>query len=259
MQIATFLGLQDGGRTLVEAEGAWPGWVAAEDALPALGCLLELPGWLRGAERDRVDEVLWTLARMASPTGGDNPLAASALAWLLLPGAGRLAGELGPDLAGDVAMQLWLGCRNYPWQRRHSAVAANVLRDLRRTMLRGNDLTGHSVLLDPTDRWWQQVQPPAAPATSSWQHLLDVLTLARDSGRVDETDIGMVVLLAEAAHGRPVGSRHGWAGGLLAGELTERIGAQMGRSGRTVRRRARRTLDVMAEVAQESDSLVGTR
>ena len=89
---------------------------------------------------------------LAAPDGGDDPAAAAALAYALLPGACRVAAQLGmlrsawrasrwctvvpgaenPDTL--VAAQLWLEVRSFPW-RRLSHVAANILMNTRAAVL----------------------------------------------------------------------------------------------------------------------------
>ena len=72
------------------------------------------------------------LARLAV----DDCDAATALVWLLIPGATRLAnslGDLSPDIDGLVAGQLWLEVRSHGG--RGHAIAATILRNTRRAVM----------------------------------------------------------------------------------------------------------------------------
>ena len=89
--------------------------------------------------------MLWELARLASPSGGDDVAAAGALAWLLLPGACATAHRLRsltPRIDEVVAAQLWLEVREFAWQRL-GKVAANIVMNVRRGVLRELGVGSH--------------------------------------------------------------------------------------------------------------------
>ncbi len=95
MSVAAQLGLDDPARGLLaQARTAWAVWRRHDPRLAVVDDLLDLPGWIRSADRDDVDDVLHELARLGSPTGGDDVVAAGALAWVLLPGASLVAHRL---------------------------------------------------------------------------------------------------------------------------------------------------------------------
>ena len=112
MSVAAQLALDDPDRgQLAEARAKWPVWCASDLCLRVVDDLLDLPEWLARADKGDVDGVLHTLARLASPTGGDDVVAVGALAWVLLPGARVVANRLrGVSTRIDelVATQLWL-------------------------------------------------------------------------------------------------------------------------------------------------------
>ena len=88
MSVATQLGLADPeGDLLGQARAMWPTWCAHNPCLDVVDDLLDLAPWLRAADPATGDTILHRLAELASPTAGDDVVAAGALAWLLLPGA----------------------------------------------------------------------------------------------------------------------------------------------------------------------------
>ena len=88
MSVATQLGLSDPNQELLgQARQQWPTWCQQHPGLAVVEDLLDLPSWLKEAEKSQADDVLHTLAEMGSPRGDDDIAAAGALAWLLLPGA----------------------------------------------------------------------------------------------------------------------------------------------------------------------------
>ena len=115
MSVATQLGLGDPESDgLGMARSRWPSWVSAYPVLGVVEDLLELPAWLRQAERDDADAVLLTLAELSSPEGGDDVAATGALAWVLLPGVSLLASRmftLSPRIDQMLAAALWMEAR----------------------------------------------------------------------------------------------------------------------------------------------------
>lgn len=108
MGLAMHLGVDDlESPRMRAARGSWTRWCADDPALAVVDTLTELSEWTRharGAEKETV------LASLAGLTAYDCD-AAVALAWLLLPGATRVAAELSdlhPDIDGLVAGQLWI-------------------------------------------------------------------------------------------------------------------------------------------------------
>jgi hypothetical protein len=151
MGVADLLGLDEGGELLDRARASWTAWAATDPRLRVVGDFDELKDWLASVSREESDRVLLALARLAAADGGDDPVAAGALAKCLLPGVcvtadricrmvcdGRLRTNLnGP--AGQVvdelaASQLWIEARSFPW-RRLTRVASNVLVNVRHAVL----------------------------------------------------------------------------------------------------------------------------
>jgi hypothetical protein len=124
----------------VERCGSWPLWVAAEPALASAGSFDEVAGIVGDrAHPRRADELLAGLVRLGAVDGGNDQDAAWAVALLLTKGAARLARQLkglSPSMDQMVAGQVWLQIREFPWRKRRRAIAANILLDARRAVLR---------------------------------------------------------------------------------------------------------------------------
>lgn len=133
MSVAQQLGLDDPkAPPLTNARAAWMGWCADDPDLAVVDDLLKLPVWTRRAAAPARDGVLAGLARLAV----DDCDAATALVWLLIPGATRLANslsDLSPDIDGLVAGQLWLEARSHGGGSH--AIAATILRNTRRSVM----------------------------------------------------------------------------------------------------------------------------
>lgn len=161
MNVGQMLGLDEGGELLERVRGRWPAWEATESRLAVTDSFDDLRGWLDAASPQARDEVLLALAMLASPDGGDDVVAAGALAKCLLPGACRLAADLVrhrrrwmPDrIEGTtelVASQLWVEVRSFRW-RLGRKVAANILWNTRVGVLAH---VGDPVQVDRVDRTW---------------------------------------------------------------------------------------------------------
>lgn len=133
MSVAQSLGVDDlNGRLMAGARAAWSSWAAARPEIAVVDDLLDLPDWLRSAEPDDRDRPLVQLATFAL----DDRDAAAALAWLLVPGASRIAARLHDavaDIDAMVAGQLWLEIRS-PKVPPTRNVAATILRTVERAI-----------------------------------------------------------------------------------------------------------------------------
>ena len=265
MSVATQLGLADPNQELLaQAREAWPSWCADHPGLGVVEELLDLPAWLRVADRQEADDVLHILAQLASPAGGDDVTAAGALAWLLLPGACVVAHRLRAlttRIDEVVAAQLWLEVRGFPWQRQRK-VAANITMNTRRGVLRdlgiGQDARyadptwARSIPLGPDSELWGAVearrQPAAEPAATELAH---VLLWAMDHGVIDERDRDLLLTLAVAAD--EVGITHSGRGrgGLCSHQAAATVALTAGVSPMTIRRRATASLRALAAVSSQ--------
>jgi hypothetical protein len=264
MSVAAQLGLDDPAQgMLAQARTQWPAWCGRDPRLAVVDDLLDLPEWIGSVDPEEAGEVLHRLARLGSPTGGDDTAAAGALAWLLLPGAVQVArrlADMSPRIDECVAAQLWIEVRTFDWQRRHK-VAGNIVRNLRRGVLRELGATEHLRAVDPA--WARAV--PLAPEAEVWQvldaratepsdeqpedELAELLSWATASRVIDEADKDLLVGLAEAACASSVTrSREGRAG-LCSRVGSSIVAARHGVSEATVRRRVRRSLAALSDAS----------
>lgn len=250
MSVATHLGVSDPEEgVLALARVRWPVWQRTHPVLQVVGDLLDLPAWLRAAEREQADRVLLALAELSSPEGADDLAATGTLAWVLVPGISLLAARLAtltPRIDQLLAAQLWLEARTFPWQRGHR-VAANILMNARKNVMR--DL-GVGAAADPT--WARSI--PVAPTAHLWRELAaddaaearhelaELLAWAAAEKVISDRDRVLLVDVAVTA------DRHGTAragrghAGLLANTVSQEVATRAGVSAITVRRRTRRSI-----------------
>lgn len=261
MSVATHLGLSDPQQDLLaEARSQWPTWCRLTPALGVVEDLVELPGWTLRATKPAADEALHALATLASPTGGDDVVAAGALAWVLLPGACQVAHRLRSltDRIDEVvAAQLWLEVRGFRWERRRK-VAANILMNTRRGVLRDLGVGEHLREVDPT--WARAI--PLEPTAAVWgvlearasepvdrsaaAELADVLAWSVAEGVITEADVDLLLGLAVAADEVGVTRSGCGQGGLSSRRVVSAVAAQRGLAASTIRRRATTCLHAVA-------------
>ncbi len=256
MSVATQLGLADPSQELLaQAREAWPSWCAEHPGLGVVDELLDLPAWLRDADRQEADDVLHILAQLASPAGSDDVTAAGALAWLLLPGACVVAHRLRAltnRIDEVVAAQLWMEVRGFPWQRQRK-VAANITMNTRRGVLRdlgiGQDARyadstwARSVPLAPDAELWGVMDARRLPqAARPEEELAEVLIWAVAQGVIDERDRDLLITLATAADKAGVSHNGRGRGGLTSHRVTTAVAKRAGVSPITIRRRATASL-----------------
>ena len=260
MCVAAQLGLNDIETGLVrEAIEAWEEWGQLEPTLRVVDGLVDLPDWIRSADRATVDEVLLALARLASPRGGDEVAAAGALAWLLMPGARLVAMRLqehSDRIDELVAAQLWIEVRSFPWERL-GRVAANILRNTRRGVLIDLGIGAASRRADPTwahTRVLDEALESRLAADSSPEpddragELAELLRLALRENVIGMRDVELLRMLSEALH------RHGsrvptrGRGGFCSARAARDVAAALGVAEVTVRRRAASSLRALSEL-----------
>src|SRR5215218_3250033 len=179
MGVAGLLELDDLARPLLaDACRSWSGWAQKFRPLRVVASVGELRPWLREAGSAEADEVLWLLARLGSPSGGDSVSASAVLAWCLLPGACTLARQLrriGPSIDELVAGRLWIEVRSFRWCQLRRVVA-NVLATTRSEVLRECGVPGRvlradrawsaAVVVDPQGPNWPRLLAPPPPQVS---------------------------------------------------------------------------------------------
>lgn len=242
------------------AGAVWARWVAAEPHLAGYEGLEELHS-LRGLDNDLP---LGALVRLAAQDGGDDLLAALALAHQMERGARHLMHTL-RDLAYDidelVMSTLWVQIRCFPWRRRTRAYAANLMRDTRASVLdalgvrRRSPDPGSNVLLDPQSPlvdwlFTPGVQCRRAQASSGEQssrELVELLDWALASGVIDRDEAALLLELIEASD-EVVDRDTPWTKrGVCPQAAVHLVAERRGVCGKTVRRRRDRILAALHE------------
>jgi hypothetical protein len=255
MSVVKALGLVDG-QVIELMVRRWPSWCERVPDLCHLAHPAGVDGWRRAADPVEVDAVMRGLAELAARDGGDDTDAATVLAWLLLPTAIRLSTEFfdaDPDIDEHIAACMWIEVRTFRW-RTSSRVAANIAWRVRNQVLvelgdrgrladRGRRTQAHTLVDETLVR-----QRAEQVATSAREELLEVLDWAVEQALISEADTRLLVdVVAAAARSTSGPSAGGW---LLGNQASELVAAERGVSGRTVRRRAKRSIDALADAFQ---------
>ena len=75
MSVATQLGLTDPDTDLLGlARVRWAQWASVDERLAVTDDLMDLPAWIAAADPAQADRVLLALAKLGSPTGGDDQM-----------------------------------------------------------------------------------------------------------------------------------------------------------------------------------------
>ena len=265
MSVADQLDLRDESCGLLAlADRRWGIWATAYPALAQCCGVREMRSWLPGASQADADRALHALATLAATDGGDDIAAAAALAWALMPGACTLANRLQTltwNIDAVVAAQLWVEVRTFAW-RRVRKVAANVLKDTRRGVLRECEVKSQLKRTDPT---WSRTSP-VDPYGTFWagyastdskrqispgQEMRTLLTWGIKNQVITDGDRALLLCLVEAADHAASRRDRGW-GGLLANDVAEVVARQWGIAASTVRRRARESVDALASACAET-------
>jgi hypothetical protein len=256
MSVAKCLGLDDvDGPAMAAATVAWQRWCHQEPDLAVVDDLPDLPDWTRRAPTAPKDAVMARLHRLAQK----DAEAASVLAWLLLPGATRLADnlrDLSPDIDALTAGELWVHVRTLPAER---CVAAAILRAVRRSLLAE---LGHSDAAQRRDRTWAnttlcdsaedldllaRLPELHADAVFESSHLVQHALLG---GVLSLPDASLLQELAAAADERAAPARRGRAG-LTSPQVVEDVRRYRLASARSIRRRASMLMDRLRRYANE--------
>ena len=259
MSVETQLGLEDpDSRLLAAAHHSWGSWAVQRQELAVVSQLADLPAWL-GAHPEQRNAVLGALSGLAARHDGDDVAAAAALAWLLVPGASLLANRLAtisPVVDQLVAAQLWIEVRTFgPGRGRR--VAATILRNTHKRVLRDLGVRDHAELawqrclvLDPGDLDWEPAEPAVRPGEPGAALLSRLLERACADQVISGEDLDLLLVLAQAADA--AGDTHFGRAcyGLMTPSASAHAAQRWGVSARTVRRRARRSLDALSRYAQ---------
>ncbi len=257
MGIAVHLGL--GGREspmLVAPRAAWRQWCDVDSSLAVVPELDDLPAWTREAGGPEKIEVLLKVAEL---TANDSK-AAVVLAWVLLPGATRIAAELSdlhPDIDGLVAGQLWIEVSE-AHRLSTRRVAATILARTRREVCA--DL-GVGELATRRDRVWvnavriengDDLDAPATghePLDDLFDQVTELMIDAMGANAIHVFDAWLLGALASLAAQMGVAGHRGRMG-LTTPAVVEQLADRVHLSARAIRRRATTALDRLAEYVE---------
>lgn len=230
----------------------WPSWTVVVPDLGLVDDPGDLRGWVRSGPWLDVDRVVYGLAWLASMEGGRDRDAARVLAWLLLPRASLLAGELmslSREINHVVAAELWVLVRSFPLHRRK--VLANLSWDLRSRVLLACGAPASVQRRDPV--WFATVSAldfdlstiAVDSAPSAFDELVEVLDWACAHDWLSVEDRQLLLLLVDASQGVEIRKTAG--AGLLTQQATGEVANLLGISARTVRRRASSSISALRD------------
>lgn len=285
MRVTEYLDLEDHAGVVARARGSWPEWADLEPRLRVTHAD-DVFRWVRSTAPPEKDDVLHAMATLAARDGGDDVVAATTLAWLLSPGACRLARELKGlpvDSHALVAVHFWIQVRTFDW-RRLRRVAANIVMQTRAACLSeagtkqevtyGDRAWRMATLVAPDSRLWDRLAAGGAghmdvleqseedaddeaqarcavveASGASAEELADVLSWACETSVISADDAELLRrVVDEARHVVPfrVSGRYC---GLTSPEIAGAVAKSFGLSHATVRRRTARALRALAAVA----------
>jgi hypothetical protein len=222
--------------------------------------LAELPEWTRHASPTEKDAVIVRLAGLTAYDGD----AVTALAWLLLPGATRIAAELSdlhPDIEGLVAGQLWVEVSE-AHRLAPRRVAGTVLARTRREVAAE---LGVGDLAKRRDRVWAEtvrvendedqvvVTDEHESLDELFEQITDLMIDAMDANAIHVFDAWLIGDLATRAAALGVPGHRGRSG-LTAPVVIEQLADAVHLSARAIRRRASAALDRLAEYVAVRDN-----
>jgi hypothetical protein len=247
VSVAQCLSLAGPQPTLLRAaREAWPRWCAADPSLAVVDQLVDLPNWTLTAAGTEKAAVVKSLAEVTAT----EPAAVIALAWLLLPGAARLARQLRDlDVGIDelVAGQLWIEAAG-AHRLRGSRIAASILRRTRREVCaelgvgdpgrRRDRAWASAVSLDGLD---EAVAAESDPVPADLE-LKELLADAVKDRAIIGFDVWLLWQLAQVADERAAPAYRGRMG-LTTPGIIDVVAIEAGRPAETLRKRAMRALD----------------
>lgn len=256
MSVAKSLGVDDlDAPNMRELQAEWPRWRRMSSDLPSVDDLKDLPRWMQKAEPGQRDAVLTALRTIAE----SDQRAFVILAWLLMPGASKIAGRLrrlADTIDEVVAGQLWIQICDHD-REDDSYVAKKILdRVYRESMAE----FGVGDLAKRRDEAWSATVVVAVfeesipadeidDAEEVKEELNDLLQRAIDSGRLSAADRDLLMDLAHVAERIDAPGRRG-RGGLMTPSVTQMVEEAHAMASRTIRRRAASAIDAVGEVAR---------
>lgn len=255
MSVAKCLGVDDiDAPNMRELRAEWPHWCQSIPALPPVSDLTHLPNWMQNANPNQRDAVLTALRTIAET----DRRAYLALAWLLMPGASKVAGRLRrlADRIDEVAAgQLWMQiCGHSPDDS--SYVAKKILGRVAKESMaelgvgdlakRRDPMWSATVVVDAFEESQGEESDDAAMAK---EEMNDLLQRAVDSGKLSAADRDLLLDLAHAAANTRAPGRRG-RGGLMTPSVTQMVEESHAMSSRSVRRHASSAIKALQDEAE---------
>lgn len=204
--------------------------------------------WIATADAKQREGVLRSLAHAASVKGGDDDGAARVMAWLMLGPACVLARKyrFHPDADQHVAALLWLEIKQFNPGAAQDVWAYLVSR-LRKAMFAELVVPSDPELLPLNEETHLEDYNPD-PGRHRMDALLQVLKAGVENGAITNEDQLLILDILAASASVTTND----AGGSLLGDrVSDVVGVSLGVSGRTVRRRVRRSIDALAQSRHE--------
>lgn len=257
MGVASALGVEDlDGPAMTVARAAWYRWRAEDEPLAVVEELIELRGWLKQADPPDRDGLLAALTARAH----EDQDAATAVAWLLVPGAIHLADKLSDltkDIDAMVAAQLWIEIRS--GKATSTFVASTILRNVDRAVkaelgigdaARREDPTwAASVVTDEVEAFHPPVGEDFAESDDALRVVITAMLEEEDS--LSDYEAYVVTSAADQAEwlGKPMRGR----AGMTAPESLERLTWLNPSAARTMRRTVVELMDRITARAKTMD------
>lgn len=240
------------------ANDRWRQWCAAEPVLTSIAGLHELRV-LRGEPEDRL---LGALTRLASRSGGDDPLATIAVIHQLGGSVRSIARRFwrmtDEDIEEIVTATMWAEVRSFDW-RRHTEHFGGKLTHATRRAVRRLLASGHSGYLDeavvPVDpQTWlfealaeQAAREVPATPTDAREELLRFLAWAVEQGHLQRDDVSLLLTLVALDRDNPGITL--WMRGACSVAAVAQVAEQRGVCAKTVARARSRVLERLRQVA----------
>ncbi len=255
MSVAKCLGVDDiDAPNMRELRAEWPHWCQMIPALPPVSDLAYLPRWMQDAEPVQRDAVLTALRTIAET----DRRAYLALAWLLMPGAARVAGRirrLADEIDEVVAGQLWIQICDHD-ANDDMYVAKKILDRVAKESMAELGVGDLAKRRDPT--WSATVVVYAFEESQGeeWddapmakEEIEDLLQRAIDSGKLVAANRDLLLDLAHAAASTRAPARRGRSG-LMTPSVTQMVEESHAMSSRSVRRHASSAIKALQKEAE---------
>ena len=240
------------------AHGRWRQWCAAEPVLTEIADLHELRA-LRG---EREDRLLGALIRLASRSGGNDPLAAIAIIHQLGGSIRSIARRFwrmtDEDIEEIVTATMWVEVRSFDWRRNTEHFGGKLTHATRRAVRRLL-LSGHSGYLDevvvPVDpQTWifealaeHAAREASVAPTDAREELYRFLAWAVEQGHLEREDVGLLLTLVAIDRDNPAITH--WMRGTCSMAAISQVAEQRGVCTKSVARARNRVLERLREVA----------